>query len=757
MPPKIAILYVIHFLFGYGGTEKHLFELVKRLDKDKFMPMVCCFTGGKFLEEIKKLNVKAFELPVNRLYGLQAIKSAIRLGRIIRKENIRMVQTFHTKPDLYVPVIAKLCGVPVVISSRRDLGFNRKKIHVPLQKIINLFVDKIIVNSNAVRDMCAKQEHIASNKIVLIYNGIAEEFLRKGTQIENQRKGLQIRSSEFAVGVLSNLNPIKGIDSFINACPLVLEKIPNTKFLLIGDGPMREKLLKQVKRLGISSNVTITGNLKDIRGVLSMIDISVNSSLSEGFSNSILESMAVGKPVVATNVGGNPEAVVHGETGFLVPPRNPNALAEAIIKLVENKRLARKMGIAGRERIIEHFTLKKMIKETESLYGSLLEKKIRREGDVQRERRDVRLFFSKLIKVSLSAILYYSGLFIVIRKVPRLLPHQRGIKILAYHRVNDSGPDYLSLNTSVANFESQIRYLKRHFKIISLEEAVQLLCSNEPTSEDLFVITFDDGYKDNYINAFPILKKYKIPATIFLTLQPIEDRIPLWFENIIGIIERTSQKFLNLGSFGLGKYLLATQDTKKKAINDIITYAERLTPSARDNLLVYLSRELPIDQKLNNQMLSWDEIREMHNYGISFGSHAMTHSILTTLPLERAKYEIKRSMELLEEKLGEKISFFSYPNGSRDDFNWEIMQILKDSGFSAAFTLMNGFNDGNTELFALQRVCMTEGISVGFNGGFLEPYFASKMAGMFDISLFNFLKKKFTKTCQNARSVNGDE
>ena len=752
MREKIPILYVIQMMKGFAGTEKHLYEIVKRLNKDRFKPIICCFEigKGKMLREFKDIDIELIVLPIKKIYGFNALRYGLWLHKFIKQRKIKIVQTFHVKADLYIPLIAKLSGVPIVLSSRRDLGFNQKKQHIIAQRFLNVFVNKIIVDSEAVGKVVMKKENVDRTKIKNIYNGVNLEFFNQNETSREIREKFGIAPSELVVGSIANFNPIKGWDFFIQACRLILQKHDNVKFLFVGGGPLLKEYQDMVERLGISQKVIFTGNIKNVNEVFPIIDVSVNSSLSEGFSNTILESMATGKPVVATNVGGNPEAVIEGETGFLVQPKDPEALAEAVIKLLEDKQLARGMGIAGRERVIEHFTLDRMIRETESLYDSLLEKKmIRREGDVQKERRDVRLFFSKAIKLLLSAILYYSGLFMVMRKVLRLLPYQRGIKILAYHRVNDIGPDYLFLNTSVANFESQLRYLKRHFKIISLEEAVQLLRSNEPISEDLFVITFDDGYKDNYINAFPILKGYKTPATIFLTVQPIEDRIPLWFEDITSIIEITSQEFLNLESFGLGKYPLSTPAKKKKALNDIMGYAKRMSPPEQQKLVDFLSEELKVDPqslKFNDQMLSWKEIGEMRRYGVSFGSHTISHSILTRLPLENAKYEIERSKELLEEKLREKVSFFAYPNGLKNDFNGEIIQILKDSGFSAAFTLMNGFNDGNTDLFALRRICMTEGISVGLNGEFSAPYFALKMAGIFDIFPFRFLKKKFAES-----------
>ena len=242
--------------------------------------------------------------------------------------------------------------------------------------MLNLFVDSVLVNSNAIKEKCIHKESVKKEKVVLIYNGLSEKFLKAG-EVEGDNYNSRPESEGFSVGNLSNLNPIKGINTFLNACPLILEKFSQTRFFLIGDGPMRADLEEQARNLSIRDKVTFTGNLNDVMDVFSKIDISVNSSLSEGFSNAILESMALKMPVVATNVGGNPEVVIDGQTGFIVPAGDHIALAGAVIKLLEDRALAQQMGAAGRERVINNFTMDKMIGGYERFYIEMIERKCR--------------------------------------------------------------------------------------------------------------------------------------------------------------------------------------------------------------------------------------------------------------------------------------------------------------------------------------------------------------------------------------------
>jgi glycosyltransferase involved in cell wall biosynthesis len=184
------------------------------------------------------------------------------------------------------------------------------------------------------------------------------------------------------IGVVSRIARGKGLQYLLEAAPDVIARIPQAKFLIIGDNSFnpeyREELKRQTIKLGLQDRVIFTGFRLDVPNILSSLALSVLPSLNEGLSNSLLESMAAAVPVVATNVGGNPEVVVDGVTGLLVPPRNPAALAEAICRVLRTPGLRNKLGQAGRRRVLEHFSNERMIRNVERLYGELLDAKRRR-------------------------------------------------------------------------------------------------------------------------------------------------------------------------------------------------------------------------------------------------------------------------------------------------------------------------------------------------------------------------------------------
>jgi len=214
----------------------------------------------------------------------------------------------------------------------------------------------------------------------------------------------------------------------------------------------------------------------------------------------VLEYMACGKPVVATNVGGNTESIMDGQTGLLVPARDPAALSAAMLRLLDDPRLAAEMGKAGRERVLKYFTLEKMIENTHALYSSLLGAGARRSPSIlSAVTRGADLH--RLAKISAVKALSWSGVTLIMRKAQDV---KRGILMLAYHRVKNVEFDPLDMCLNESLFESNLEHLKRNYNIISFEKAVELLGEGGEIPERAAVLTFDDGYRDNYTVAFPV-------------------------------------------------------------------------------------------------------------------------------------------------------------------------------------------------------------------------------------------------------------
>jgi glycosyltransferase involved in cell wall biosynthesis len=275
-------------------------------------------------------------------------------------------------PNIFAVPVARLGGAPVVIASIRDCGDILKPWQRWLQKVVCRLADCVLVNADAIRETLITQGYRPEN-IAVIRNAIAQPQAATIAAGAGIREELGLTPSAPLVMVLSRLNRMKGVEYFLEAATTVAAKLPQTRFLIVGDGANRQELQNRASALGLDGKIVFTGFRTDVPRLLSEVSLSVLPSLSEGLSNTLLESMAAGVPVVATWVGGNPEIIEDGVSGLLVPPRDSATLANAMITVLENPGLASGFGAAGRRRIAQVFSLERSVGEIELLYQSLVE------------------------------------------------------------------------------------------------------------------------------------------------------------------------------------------------------------------------------------------------------------------------------------------------------------------------------------------------------------------------------------------------
>ena len=276
-------------------------------------------------------------------------------------------------------------------------------------------------------------------------------------------------------------------------------------------------------------------------------------------------------------------------------------------------------------------------------------------------------------------------------------------QILIYHRVLPEFDPFAIDVTPHKRFEKQIKYLSTRFNIVSLDEMMQNVYQGE-IKPDQLCITFDDGYFDNFKYAFPVLKRYNIPATIFLTTDFISNNRYLWFDKAIQFIKYCSKEKINLKEF-LGPELHMA-DFKQKSVSmyQLLEWLKTKTPVKRDEILNFLYKKYIMSNiKFDRLMLNWEEIREMKKSGIEFGSHTKSHPILSKISVEQIKNELIGSKNMIEEKLDQEIHSFAYPNGKVDDFSVDSYKILAECGYTYAVTTIPGNNFFSTNPFMLHR------------------------------------------------------
>jgi glycosyltransferase involved in cell wall biosynthesis len=266
----------------------------------------------------------------------------------------------------------RILNVPMIITSKRGLGTHQDRNRG--WRIFDMasfrFSHWVTVNSQAVGEDTIRRDRGNAAKIRLIYNGLnLEELTSTIAKKREIREALHLDPIHKIVITVANLIPYKGHSELLKTAAMVTKRFSNSIFLLVGeDRGIQKSLEQQAQELGIGSSIIFLGQRKDIPDLMAASDISVLSSHEEGFSNAILESMAAGLPVVATRVGGNPEAIIDGETGWLVPPKKPKELALKIMDLLNDPEKAKKWGEAGRRRVKQNFSHEKMVAEYIKLY-----------------------------------------------------------------------------------------------------------------------------------------------------------------------------------------------------------------------------------------------------------------------------------------------------------------------------------------------------------------------------------------------------
>ena len=276
-------------------------------------------------------------------------------------------------------------------------------------------------------------------------------------------------------------------------------------------------------------------------------------------------------------------------------------------------------------------------------------------------------------------------------------------RILYYHRVNDDGDPFFPA-MATALFEEEMRYLAQHYKVVSLPDLVKHLENGSPTR--MLAITFDDGYQDNYENAFPVLQRYGLPATIFLATGSIDSRQPLWFEQLAGAVKKTSLDHLDLEIDIPRRVWLRTTAERLEANGAIFSLLRVLPDDQRLDSLDVVLRQLgdpEADRDRHGKMLTWDQIRIMKSQGIDFGGHTVTHPFIARLTPEQVTWEVGECKRRIEDELQLPVECFAYPNGREEDFGKWNKNAIRSAGYRAAVTTIWGLNYCSTDPMELRR------------------------------------------------------
>jgi len=369
---KIKILIITDVLKKIGGSERNITQLLHGFDQRQFQTYVACYYSGELALAMRAEGFQIYSLRCGGIYSIKGVKNIICLYKLIRREKITLIVTYHEGSDFLGLALSKLCAVPI-ISNRRDMGYKTRLPHRVAYKLLGRYFDGAITVSDAVKNEVINRGWFKEGKVWCIHNGIKVEEYGNHVDRESIKRSIGVEANKYVVGLIGNIKKIKGIRFFLHAASLICAQNSGIEFVIIGHdlnetGNSMNDMKWLAKKMNVADKIHFLGGRSDIADLLPIFDVAVISSLSEGFSNVLLEYMASAKPVVATDVGGNREAVIHGETGLLVPPKNSQKLAEAINVLLNDKEIALRYGLSGRRRVETEFSLQRMIEKYENIF-----------------------------------------------------------------------------------------------------------------------------------------------------------------------------------------------------------------------------------------------------------------------------------------------------------------------------------------------------------------------------------------------------
>ncbi len=362
------VCYILPSL-GVGGTEKQLLTLIRGLTKGHEVLVVCTRKDGALAGDIRRAGA-AIRLLDTWTGWDPRMKSQI--AHVLRAWRPDVMHTFLFGFDLQANRAARKEGVPVVISSRRQLATWKKGRHIRMQKKANCLVDCVVANCRAVAEFAINQEDADPSLFRVIYNGVDVGRFAHKADPHQLRLRWTIPFHTCVIGMVANFSPVKDHELFVATAERLAARRPDVHFLLVGNGPHRKYIESLVRRCGLEGRFSWISTFTELPDVLKLMDVSVLCSKAEGLPNAVLESMAAGIPVVAAAVGGVPEAIEDGHTGFLVGTRNPEDFAAGIERVLDRPDDARDMAERARQFVQNHFALDKMVAAYSELYAVLL-------------------------------------------------------------------------------------------------------------------------------------------------------------------------------------------------------------------------------------------------------------------------------------------------------------------------------------------------------------------------------------------------
>jgi len=362
----------------YGGGERVFSQIINALPADRYEVFIASTPGGEFHRSITRDGV--IVCPLDFSHRLNPFLP-VALFHLVKKHRIDLVHGQGARADFYARIAAHAAGVKCISTVAMpvegfDVSYWKRYLYCFFDHYTERYVDRFLMCSEALRKAYIEKHLIPSEKVIRIYNGIElDKYSPESGQdhAAELKKELGLEDSSVLVGAIGRMAWQKGFEYLVKTIPAVQAAVPDVKVLFVGDGPLKDDLEHLARQCGVKDTTVFTGFRSDIKDILSAIDVLAVPSLREGFPMITLEAMAMTKPIVATEIKGMDEQVLDMKTGLSIPPADTDSLGSAIIRLLKNKDLARRLGRNAREFVADNFSLDKMLHETRNVYQVLLD------------------------------------------------------------------------------------------------------------------------------------------------------------------------------------------------------------------------------------------------------------------------------------------------------------------------------------------------------------------------------------------------
>jgi glycosyltransferase involved in cell wall biosynthesis len=349
-----------------AGTESQLIALIRELDRSQVRPSLVLLDGEDDLSRaLEPADCPVIRLGVRKLFSAKAMSAASRLRAFWREQRPDVLQTYFLDAAYLGAPLAKMCGVKKVLRVRNNLGYWLTRRHRVMGRLVRPFVDATLTNTAAGKESLVANDGLHPDRVMVLENGVDTNRFKRFILPDTSKKLVR-------VGCVANLRPVKNIDGLMHAAKVALAKFPQLVFEVAGDGEQRADLERLHAELALGDRFVLRGSVSDVPNFLRTMDVAVLPSYSEGMSNALLEYMAAGRAVIATDVGANARLLDNGKCGLIVPPGNSPAIVEALGTLLTNPLRAAGYGAAARSRVDAEFSRSAMRKRFENFYRELV-------------------------------------------------------------------------------------------------------------------------------------------------------------------------------------------------------------------------------------------------------------------------------------------------------------------------------------------------------------------------------------------------